>query len=102
MTYSMIITTCSDKNEAERLALQLVERKLAACVQISGIKSYYTWENKTCVEPELRLIIKTGTDRYAEVEKFILVNHSYDVPQIIQIPFEKGYSPYLDWISDNT
>ena len=102
MSYCMILTTCSDETEAKHLASGLVKEKLAACVQLSAIQSYYTWKEKTCVAPEIRLVIKTQEHLYPSVEKYIQENHSYEVPQIIKIPITKGSIEYLDWLKQTT
>ena len=68
---------------------------MAACIQLSRITSYYTWKEETCIEPEIRLVIKTRTKLYESVEQFIKKNHSYDAPQIIQTPITDGSDDYL-------
>ncbi|MBU1345007.1 MAG: divalent-cation tolerance protein CutA [Proteobacteria bacterium] len=102
MEYCIILTTCPNDKEAEMLASSLIEKKLAACVQMEPITSYYTWENALHIETELKLTIKTRTRLYESVEKFIKENHSYEVPQILQIPIVDGLDEYLDWIDENT
>ncbi|MCP4024682.1 MAG: divalent-cation tolerance protein CutA [Desulfobacteraceae bacterium] len=102
MGYCMVITTCSKKDEARYLAAKIIEEKLAACVQISSIESFYTWEGKTENEPEQRLLIKTRNELYDRLEQLIRKNHSYDLPQIIQIPIQDGFEEYLDWVDEAT
>ena len=102
MPYSIILTTCPNDAEAKQLASKLIEKKLAACVQLSAITSYYTWKNELCVDPEVRLVIKTREHLYPSVEKCIKTHHSYDVPQIIQTPITEGAADYLDWIGQHT
>lgn len=102
MEYSIILITCPTDKEARTIARGLVTKKLAACVQLSPIKSYYSWKDKLHVDDEIRLVIKTRTRRYDAVEQFIKAHHSYDVPQIVQIPITDGSDKYLDWIDDNT
>jgi periplasmic divalent cation tolerance protein len=80
----------------------LIQEKFAACVQSFPITSTYTWEGKMIRDPEWLLLIKTRSDKYIAVEDFILAHHSYDVPEIIQLPVEMGYSGYLTWIDNNT
>ncbi len=100
MGYCIVITTCPVKDEAKELASKIVKKKLAACVQISAIESYYTWDGKTQIEPEYKLLIKTSNKLYDHLEQFIKQNHSYDVPQIVQIPIQDGSEEYLDWIDE--
>ncbi len=102
MEYCIITTTCSTDKEATILAQKLINEKLAACVQLSAITSYYTWNKETCIDPEIRLVIKTRTKLYENVEQFIKKNHSDEVPQIIQTPITDGSDDYLDWIDETT
>lgn len=102
MEYCMILTTCPDDKSARKLAAMLVESQLAACVQLSAITSFYCWQGKQHSDPEIRLTIKTKNCLYKKVEEFIKTHHSYDVPQIVQIPIEKGSTSYLDWMDQNT
>lgn len=102
MSYCMVIATCAGEKEAMDLAAGIVEAKLAACVQLSPVTSVYTWENKTHNDPEIRMIMKTKTHLYDELEAFITARHSYEVPQIIQVPITGGLSSYLDWIGRET
>ncbi len=98
--YSLVITTCPNSQEADQLASGLVKRRLAACVQITGITSYYEWDDKVNKDEERLLLIKTQTQRCDDVEKFIHQNHSYDVPEIIAIPISDGSHAYLSWIDE--
>ena len=102
MEYCIILTTCPDNKEAKTLASKLIKEKLAACVQLSPITSYYTWKGDTHTDPEVRLLIKTRARLYGLVEQFIKQNHSYEVPQIVQITINDGSDEYLDWIDENT
>lgn len=102
MSYCMVITTCGSTDEGEKLASQIVENKLAACVQLSSITSYYTWEGKVNRDPECKLVIKTRKALYGQVEDFIKEHHSYDVPEIIELPIQSGSEEYLGWIDEVT
>ena len=102
MKYCIVITTCPNQKEAETLASKLISERLAACVQINQINSWYVWKNDICNEPELKLVIKTTSELYHQLEKFIKCNHSYEVPQIIQVPILGGSTEYLSWIDENT
>jgi len=98
----MVIVTCADDTFARILAREVVEKRLAACVQLNPVTSIYRWKGQVHTEPEIRLVMKTKTAGYGELEKFILARHGYELPQIIQIPFEKGLPEYLDWIDKTT
>lgn len=102
MEYSMILTTCAQEEEARDLGSRLVEAKLAACVQIHPVTSIYTWQDKVHTDPEFRLIIKTQKGLYDQVEAFINARHSYEVPQIIEVPMGRGSADYLGWMDENT
>ena len=102
MTYCIILTTCPNNEEANTLALKILKEKLAPCVQLSAITSCYTWKNMIHQEPEIRLLIKTRTDLFKSVEEFIRRNHSYEVPEIVQIPITHGSDTYLGWMDENT
>lgn len=97
-----IITTTDSLDEARSIAAALVERKLAACAQISSIQSYYRWEEAVQNDEEFRLLIKTTDDRYADVEAAILELHSYDLPAIVAFDITQVYGPYAEWVADAT
>jgi len=102
MSYCVVITTCGSSEEGEKLASQLVESKLAACVQLSSITSYYRWEGKVNRDPEYKLVIKTRKALYDQLANFIKENHSYDIPEIIELPIQSGSKEYLSWIDEVT
>lgn len=100
--WCLVMTTCSGREEGARIAGLLVDRRLAACVQITDITSYFRWEGVVQNEPEALLLIKTAAGRYGAVESCIRENHSYDVPEIIRLPIHGGLAPYLAWIDEET
>lgn len=102
MTHCMVLVTCANESDARTLASELVTKKLAACVQIHPVTSIYTWEGNIHTDPEFRLIIKTKDRLYPDLENHILTLHDYEVPQILQVPIEKGLTAYLNWIDENT
>ncbi len=102
MSYCMILVTCSNESDARQLASALVKSKMAACAQIHPVTSIYTWKDQVHTDPEFRLMIKTKSSLYNEVEAFILERHDYEVPQIVQVPIETGLTAYLNWIDENT
>ena len=101
MTMQAVITTVDSLDKAQDLSAVLVERKLAACVQISRISSVYVWQGETRDDEEFRLLAKTWKDRYAEVEAAILDVHPYDLPAIFAIDVDQAYGPYADWVEKN-
>ncbi|MFH2060602.1 MAG: divalent-cation tolerance protein CutA [Pseudomonadota bacterium] len=102
MDYAIILTTCPNEQEAKDLALKIIAQKLAACVQLSKIQSFYTWKGNTCIDPEIRLTIKTRKSLYEALETFIKKHHGYEVPQIVMLSITDGSDNYLDWINENT
>ncbi len=98
--YGMVLTTCPTREEAHRLASLLVRGHVAACVQITEITSCYEWKGEVNTEPEQLLIIKARTDAYEKIEKIISDNHSYEVPEIVRIPIDRGSAAYLGWIDE--
>lgn len=98
----VVTTTTSTEEETERIAFALLDQKLAACVQVLPIKSYYTWQDKMNIEDEHLLLIKCKRSDFAEIEKCIKENHSYEVPEIVMVPIEAGSKDYLDWIEQIT
>lgn len=101
-SYCMILTTTGEQVEAKNLAAMLVKAQLAACVQTTSITSTYTWQDELHQESEWLLVIKTRTDLYNEVEQTIREHHSYDTPEIVQVPITQGSPAYLAWLDANT
>ena len=97
----VVLTTTPDIWEAETLAEKIVNEKLAACVQIMPqMTSFYFWEGEVQKEGEHLLLIKTVRGKYDDLEKFILANHSYDVPEIVAVDAERISGPYLAWMRE--
>ncbi|HEU4627385.1 MAG TPA: divalent-cation tolerance protein CutA [Steroidobacteraceae bacterium] len=97
-----IFTTTGSLEEARRIARELVERRLAACAQISEIESFYRWQGAVQNEKEFRILIKTTAAQYAAVESAVRELHSYELPAIYSMPFEEAYGPYAKWIADES
>lgn len=103
MHYQIILTTSPSIGEARRLAGLLLKKKAAACITISSrTESYYRWKGKIEKNSEYLLLIKTRKKLYPEVQKIILENHPYDVPEIIALPIRTGSAKYLKWIDRET
>jgi len=100
--YIIIQSTVKRKKDAKKLAKLLIEKKLAACIQVSKIKSFYMWENKLCKDKEKLLSIKTKKEHYKKVEKILKKNHPYETPEIISMGIKKGSKEYFSFIKDNT
>ncbi len=103
MSESFIYMTCASKEEAEIIGAALVEKRLAACVNlIDGMESMYWWEGKIEKGRETVLIAKTRTNRVIELTQCVKEMHSYDVPCVTAIPIEGGNGDYLNWIRSET
>ena len=100
MSAIIVITTTETQDEAKQIARGLIEERLAACVQIAGpITSIYRWEGAVAEAAEYLCLVKTRADLYDQVEAAIRDRHSYDLPEIIALPVERGSEAYLDWLA---
>lgn len=101
-TARIVLTTAGSEDEANRIAHALVERRLAACVNIlPQIRSVYRWQDKIEQATEWLLLIKTELPVFERVRECITELHSYEVPECIMLDVTAGSTPYLDWIRDN-
>jgi periplasmic divalent cation tolerance protein len=101
-TMLIVFNTVPNPEEGETLARVMVEARLAACVQIlPQMRSVYIWEGNVQFENEHLLLIKTTEEKYAELERFIIENHSYEVPEIVAVNAEQVAEPYLRWLDEN-
>lgn len=95
----VVLCTCNSADEATRIARELVERRLAACVQVtSGIRSLYHWQGKVEEDAEHLLLIKTRRDLYEGLETELKRIHTYEVPEIVALPMVEGSVDYLAWM----
>ncbi len=100
--FIQVLTTAGSEREAEVIAGALVERRLAACVQVVGpIASTYRWQGEVETAREWQCLAKTASHRYQEVEDAIRELHSYDEPEILAVPILAGSAGYLGWIDDS-
>jgi periplasmic divalent cation tolerance protein len=99
--FAIVFCTAGSRENAAAIATLLVERRLAACVQLTAIESCYRWNNAVQHEPEVLLSIKTRTERFAAVEACILEVHTYQLPEITMVPLTGGSAAYLRWIADS-
>lgn len=99
----LVVTNLPDRASAEKLAALLVERRLAACVNIlAPCNSVYRWQGEIQHDEEHPLLIKTVQDRYAELEASIRANHPYELPEIIAVSIDNGLPAYLQWVESET
>lgn len=97
-----VVTTVATREQARSIAEAMVQRRLAACAQISEIESFYRWQGAVQHDPEFRVLFKTTADRYAELEAAIRELHPYELPALHAYAFEEAYAPYAEWIGENT
>lgn len=98
----LVLTTTGNEAEARKIANELVERRLAACVNIvPRIQSIYRWQEKVETEEEFLLTIKTTKVRSVDVQAAIRELHSYDLPELVVISMEDGSAEYLQWIEES-
>jgi periplasmic divalent cation tolerance protein len=101
--YLVVLSTCPDAANAEKIARDLVERRLAACVNIlPGLRSHYTWKDACESAEEHLLLIKTRAAVYEALERALRALHPYELPEIIAVPLAAGLPDYLAWIKQNT
>ncbi len=102
-THIQVVTTTALRDEAERIARELVEARLAACAQIVGpILSTYRWQGKIETGEEWQCWAKTRGELFARVEDAIRRIHRYEVPEILAVPVVAGSASYLAWLDTET
>jgi len=102
-SHAVVLSTVGSESEASRLAHALVERGLAACVNVvPGVRSVYRWEGRIHDEAEWLLVIKTRRERFEELRRAIRELHSYEQPEIVMLEIADGDSGYLRWLDDQT
>lgn len=103
MTALLVLTNLPDRPSAEALASELVEARLAACVNVlAPCHSIYRWQGALQTASEVPLLIKTRSERYAALEAAIRKRHPYQLPEIIALPVTAGLPDYLAWVAAET
>lgn len=102
--FCVALATCATLEEARKIARGVVEKRLAACVNIvtHAVESFYAWEGKLENSSEYLLMMKTTDERVEELQKEVLNLHSYDTPEFIVLPIVGGSEEYLKWLEDST
>lgn len=99
----LVLTNVPDRAAAERIADLLIERRLAACVNIlAACRSVYRWKGAVQHDEEHPLLIKTTAERYADLETALRAAHPYELPEIIAVPIERGLPAYVEWVAAET
>lgn len=102
MSAVVVFCTVGKADEAEYLARELVDRRLAACVNVlSPVTSVYRWRGDVERSEETLLVIKTTAERFEALRETIVAQHGYDVPEVIAVPVSAGHAPYLAWLEES-
>ena len=103
MSTLLVLTNLPERAAAERLAGLLVEKRLAACVNIlAPCRSVYRWQGAVQHDEEHPMLIKTTAERYPALEQALRSGHPYELPEIIAVPIERGLPAYLQWVAAET
>ena len=100
-TPCIILSTASGEN-AEAIARTLVTERLAACVNMTPVRSMYHWKGEFCDDQEVLLVIKTLESEKGNVMARIRNLHGYELPEMLVLPVQGGYPPYLEWLAGET
>jgi periplasmic divalent cation tolerance protein len=96
------LSTVGTAEDAERIARALVERRLAACVNVvPGVVSVYRWKGAVERDEERLLVIKTRAERLEALRQALVELHPYEVPELVALPVEAGHAPYLAWLDES-
>ena len=103
MSALLVLTNLPDRAAAERLADALIQKRVAACVNIlAPCRSVYRWKAAMQHDEEHPMLIKTTAERYPALEAAIRAGHPYELPEIIAVPIERGLPAYLAWVDAET
>jgi periplasmic divalent cation tolerance protein len=99
----LVMTAVPDADTAQKIARALVERRLAACVNVlAPCQSVYSWQGEVEDSNEIPLLIKTTAARYGALEAAITALHPYEVPEIVALPLSHGLPEYMNWVITET
>jgi periplasmic divalent cation tolerance protein len=98
----VVLTTVARAEDAEYIAREMVERRLAACVNIlPPVTSVYRWQGEVTREAEHLLLMKTARDRFEALRARLVEIHPYETPEVVALPVAAGHLPYLQWLADS-
>ena len=98
----VVLSAVGTAEDAERIARALVDRRVAACVNVlPGVTSFYRWKGEIARDAEWLLVMKTTAARFEALREAVVELHPYDVPEVVELPIERGHGPYLDWIDQS-
>jgi periplasmic divalent cation tolerance protein len=99
----VVFSTCGSEEEARKIACMLIEKRLAACVNITApVTSVYRWKGAVEEAREFLLIIKSSRERFDELRIALESMHSYELPEVLALPVAEGSANYLAWLEDET
>jgi periplasmic divalent cation tolerance protein len=98
----LVVTTVGTAEQARTLARAMVERRLAACAQITSIESFYRWQGAVEHEPEFRLLLKTREALVPALQAALCDAHPYESPAIHALAVSWAYAPYAEWVQAST
>lgn len=99
-SYVVVFMTASDKKEALKIVRRLLNERLIACANIVGpVSSLFWWEGKIDEASEFLVIVKSRKDLFKRLSERVKETHSYEVPEILELPITEGLSSYLEWMS---
>jgi len=100
MTNIVVLMTTAKKREAQKIAQNLLDRRLIACANIYGpVESHFRWQNKIEKAEEFLILMKSNQKLFAKLAKAVREMHSYEVPEILALPIVEGFQPYLEWLN---
>ncbi len=103
MSAFRVVFVTVQRDKARALATEIVENRLAACVNIvDTVRSIYRWKGKITSDDEALLVIKTATKKVENLIKYVKENHSYDIPEVVSLNIAEGNPDYLDWLDEET
>ena len=99
----VVLVTCGSLKEARKIAVGVVGKRLAACVNIgtAAVESVYRWKGKVKTAREFLLVMKTSSARLDALEKEVKRLHSYDVPEFVVLEIAAGSKEYLQWVEES-
>jgi periplasmic divalent cation tolerance protein len=101
--FTVVLSTAGSAADATSIARALVERRLAACVNVAGpVTSVFRWDGEIREEQEHLLVIKTRSSRVKALRKAFRELHPYDCPEMVELPVSGGLPPYLAWLREET
>jgi len=97
----LALSTVATAEDAERIARSLVEKGVAACVNVvPGVVSFYRWKGRLERDAEVLLVIKTRGERFEDLKAALLAEHPYELPELVALPIAAGHERYLEWLAD--